>query len=119
MKVYTVNCQWDSDAGVWYVADTDVPGLATEAETIEKLERKLLVMVPELLELNDSHASGQEVPFELGVRHRPFSCCHASPASASAGSSIRKYPLVSRIGPGAPCKLMGIAVSSWRAWAGH
>jgi hypothetical protein len=35
---YIVRCQWDDEAGVWYVDDTDVPGLSTEAETFELLE---------------------------------------------------------------------------------
>jgi hypothetical protein len=30
-KRYTVTCHWDKEAEVWYVAETDVPGLATEA----------------------------------------------------------------------------------------
>lgn len=68
MKVYTVNCQWDADAGVWYVENTDVPGLATEAPTLEELERKILVMVPEMLELNAGLQSGQPVRFELIAR---------------------------------------------------
>jgi predicted RNase H-like HicB family nuclease len=48
-KRYTVTCHWDEEARVWYVAETDVPGLATEAETVEAMEHKLLLMVPELL----------------------------------------------------------------------
>lgn len=68
MKVYTVNCQWDADAGVWYVADTDVPGLSTEAETLEALE--LLAMVSQLMGLNDGRQSGQQVPFDLIARKR-------------------------------------------------
>lgn len=68
--VYAVNCQWDEEAGVWHVADTDVLGLATEAETLEQLERKLLVMVPELLELNAGYKSGQAVRFDLIARKR-------------------------------------------------
>jgi hypothetical protein len=65
---YTVTCHWDDEAQVWFVADTDVPGLATEAATVEELERKLLVMVPELLGLNGSAQSHQSVPFELIAR---------------------------------------------------
>lgn len=29
-----MTCRWDEEGGVWYVADSDVPGLATEAETL-------------------------------------------------------------------------------------
>jgi hypothetical protein len=40
------------EAKVWFVADSDVPGLATEAPTVDDLLRKLKVMIPELRELN-------------------------------------------------------------------
>jgi hypothetical protein len=45
-KRYTVTCHWDEEAEVWYVSETDVPGVATEAATVEKMENKLLRMVP-------------------------------------------------------------------------
>ena len=64
---YTVTCHWDEDAGVWYVAESDVPGLATEAATVEKMDRKLRTLIPELLELNRS-GTGAPVPFELIAR---------------------------------------------------
>ncbi len=49
---FHVNAFWDSDAAVWVATSTDVPGLATEAETMEGLSRKLRTMIPELLRLN-------------------------------------------------------------------
>ena len=64
---YTVTCHWDDEARVWYVAETDVPGLVTEAATLEQLEQKLLVMIPELLELNVPGFTAP-VPFELIAR---------------------------------------------------
>jgi Domain of unknown function (DUF1902) len=45
-KVFTVMATWDADAGVWVATSQDVPGLATEAETVEILEQKLKVMIP-------------------------------------------------------------------------
>ncbi|MDA8384496.1 MAG: DUF1902 domain-containing protein [Betaproteobacteria bacterium] len=69
-KTYTVSCEWDAEASVWYVADSDVPGLVTEAATLEELEAKLLRMVPELIELNESGAAPATVPFELIARKR-------------------------------------------------
>ena len=64
---YTVTCHWDAEAGVWYVAESDVPGLATEAATVEEMDQKLLVLIPELLALNKS-GTGAPVPFELIAR---------------------------------------------------
>ena len=52
VKQFTVTAKWDEEAKVWYVADSDVPGLATEAPSVDALLEKLKVMVPEMLELN-------------------------------------------------------------------
>ncbi|MDD3545092.1 MAG: DUF1902 domain-containing protein [Kiritimatiellae bacterium] len=47
-----VRAEWDEQAGVWVATSDDVPGLATEASSMEALILKLKAMVPELLELN-------------------------------------------------------------------
>lgn len=65
-RQFVITAEWDDEAQVWFVADSDVPGLATEADTIDNLARKLQVMVPELLELNGVIASdSSDVPFSL------------------------------------------------------
>ena len=48
----TVRAEWDADARVWVAESDDVPGLVTEAETIDRLIERLQVLVPELLERN-------------------------------------------------------------------
>jgi predicted RNase H-like HicB family nuclease len=48
-KVYKIESFWDSEARVWVAESDDVPGLATEADTIEALTAKLRKMIPELL----------------------------------------------------------------------
>lgn len=50
---YQVYALWDAEAEVWVATSDDVPGLVTEAETIEALSDKLRIMIPELLRLND------------------------------------------------------------------
>ena len=50
--IYHVRAEWDGEASVWVASSDDVPGLATEADTLEALVDKLRVMVPEMLELN-------------------------------------------------------------------
>jgi len=47
-----VDAIYDSVAGVWVATSDDVPGLVTEAETVDLLADKLRVVVPELLEAN-------------------------------------------------------------------
>ncbi len=51
-STYHVNAFWDADAAVWVATSDNVPGLATESETIEALSHKLRVLIPELLRLN-------------------------------------------------------------------
>jgi len=58
---------WDAEARVWVAESEDVPGLVTEAETIEALTDKLLILIPELVEANGLSlpTEDHELPFEL------------------------------------------------------
>jgi hypothetical protein len=49
---FNIDVHWDDEAHVWYVEDSNVPGLVAEAPTVEAMESLLRVRVPELLELN-------------------------------------------------------------------
>jgi hypothetical protein len=62
-----VRVLWDPEASVYVAESDDVPGLATEADSLDALARKLYVMIPELLELNDSEF-GEDVPSDLLVQ---------------------------------------------------
>ena len=53
MADWVVRADYDPESKSWYVFDSDVPGLATGAATLEKLEAKLPGMIIELLELNE------------------------------------------------------------------
>jgi predicted RNase H-like HicB family nuclease len=72
-KVLFIRAEWDAEAEVWVATSDDVPGLATEADTIEALSSKLEIMVPELLDAN-GYPDGPEVSFELLARK--FSVAH-------------------------------------------
>jgi predicted RNase H-like HicB family nuclease len=61
---YFVRAEWDGEAQVWVATSDDVPGLVTEADTIEALLAKLRVMIPELLGAN-GQGPAEPVPFEL------------------------------------------------------
>lgn len=61
----TVTALWDDEAGVWVAESEDVPGLVTEAATIERLVEKLRVMIPEMLELNCGLVGQSDVPFRV------------------------------------------------------
>ena len=63
-----VHAEWDPEAKVWVATSDNVPGLATEADTVEQLVAKLRVLIPELLEANAEDTSDEDTPFELLVR---------------------------------------------------
>ncbi|MEH2347709.1 MAG: DUF1902 domain-containing protein [Nostoc sp.] len=47
-----IDAFWDKDAEVWVATSENVPGLVTEASTIESLTQKLRQIIPELFVLN-------------------------------------------------------------------
>lgn len=66
-KPIYVHAEWDAEASVWFAESRDVPGLATEAATVELLMQKLAVMIPELLAANGAVVEG-DTSFELLAR---------------------------------------------------
>ena len=50
--IYYAEMSRDDEAGVWYVSDTDIPGLVAEAASESALVMKIHELVPELYELN-------------------------------------------------------------------
>jgi len=66
-KPLFIRAAWDEEARVWVATSDDVPGLATEEETMESLVVKLKTVIPELLEANKSTME-KEVPFEILTR---------------------------------------------------
>ncbi len=57
MEAVTFGATWDNEAGVWWISETSIPGLITEAITLDELYRKLAVLIPEMLE-EDFQLSG-------------------------------------------------------------
>jgi len=66
-KPLFVRAEWDEEAHVWVATSYDVPGLATEGDTLEGLVEKLKIMIPELLDANGAEQE-HEVPFEILTR---------------------------------------------------
>jgi predicted RNase H-like HicB family nuclease len=66
-KPLFIRAEWDEEGMVWVATSDDVPGLATEAVTMEALIDKLKVMIPELLMANNA-AFEDEVAFEIITR---------------------------------------------------
>ena len=76
-KVYFVRADWDEEAKVWIATSDDLPGLVTEADSLDLLSEKLEVLVPELLEANGLLDDG-EVPYELLARKFSVAQANAS-----------------------------------------
>lgn len=57
-----VDVMFDDEAGVYVATSANIPGLATEADSIEALRSRLVDMIPQLLDLN-----GLPVPKEVGI----------------------------------------------------
>lgn len=65
-KPFFIRAEWDDIARVWVATSDDVPGLATEENTLEGLISKLKIMIPELLESNGLEDT--DISFELFTR---------------------------------------------------
>src|SRR5690606_17220727 len=55
MNKLLVTAQWDDQAKVWVATSEDIPGLVTEAASLDALLDRVLAIVPELLEDNAHH----------------------------------------------------------------
>ena len=66
-NMLTVKATWDNEANVWVAESEDVPGLITEADTMEQLITRLHTLIPELLEENGilSQLENKTIPFHL------------------------------------------------------
>jgi predicted RNase H-like HicB family nuclease len=74
MRALRVDAAWDDDASVWVATSDDIPGLVTEAETLDELRAKLVDLVPELLAENGDRADrSTALPIEIvATRHLFF-----------------------------------------------
>lgn len=72
-RCVTVKAEWDEEARVWYVAESDLPGLVAEAASPEALLSKIRVLVPEIVELNRHLLDWEpenELPINFTVQQR-------------------------------------------------
>src|SRR6266702_1344048 len=59
-----VRATWDAEASVWTAESSDLPGLVTEAMSLDELDAKLPGLIRDLLEDQDG-GEGYEVPVEV------------------------------------------------------
>lgn len=65
VRPLVVHARWDDEARVWVVTSDDIPGLATEAPSLDALVPKLKAMIPELLDANGYADGDEEIPFKV------------------------------------------------------
>ncbi|MGE5271885.1 MAG: DUF1902 domain-containing protein [Thiohalocapsa sp.] len=63
-KVFEVRAQWDSEAGVWWCSNDELP-LTTEAATFEGLVAQVLEIAPEIAAENGLAAPGGEIELHV------------------------------------------------------
>ncbi len=64
---FKICCTWDNEAAVWYVSESNVPGLSGESATVEAMIELLKRRIPELMRLNMPELFTREAP-----KHIPF-----------------------------------------------
>lgn len=64
-RKFVVMAQWDGEAGVWVATSEDIPGLVTEAASLDELLRRVVAVAPELLEDNAHLVEGERHPGDL------------------------------------------------------
>lgn len=74
-----VAAQWDDDSGMWVATSEDIPGLVTEAKTLDRLLERVLAVTPELLSDNGHLLEPHPLPGES------FDICIMSQVTMLAG----------------------------------
>ncbi len=64
-KIYAIDVMWDAEVDVYLATSADVPGLVTEAGSLDALIERVKAIVPELLIDNGLIRAGE--PQELGL----------------------------------------------------
>lgn len=76
---YLVTVSHDAKEGVWYVQDSEVPGLNAEAATFDALVEILSELAPDLVNANLPEAAATDEQIHLCVQH----VVNARPADAA------------------------------------
>ena len=77
-RLIVVRALWDPEGSVWVAESENVPGLVTEAETVEALEAKLPGLIQDLLE----DENGNEVELPVQIIAESFSRVHVRTRAA-------------------------------------
>jgi len=73
MQEFIIKVSLDSESGVYYVAESNVPGLHAEADSLDEMRDTIFELAPDLLLANGVIKPPNhdiEVPLELVMRER-------------------------------------------------
>ncbi len=71
MPVFTIKVSLDNESGVYFVADSNVPGLHAEADSLDEMRDTIFQLAPDLLCANGiikPRSQECDVPLELVMR---------------------------------------------------
>ena len=66
-----VQATYDPKAGVWWAESEDLPGLVSEAPTLDALVDRVMAVAGELLEANGTPAAGVSLQFSVTRQVEP------------------------------------------------
>jgi predicted RNase H-like HicB family nuclease len=67
-EVIEVQAQWDPEAGVWWAESADLPGLVSEAPTLDALIERVSVAIPDLLAVTEGPPAADSPPRRVTFR---------------------------------------------------
>jgi predicted RNase H-like HicB family nuclease len=67
-EVIEAQAQWDPEAGVWWAESADLPGLVSEAPTLDALIERVSVAIPDLLAVAEGPPAADGPPRRVTFR---------------------------------------------------
>lgn len=64
-KSYDVRAYWDDEAQCWWAESDDIPGLVSEAATLDDLIARIIAVAPELLAANMGKDDVDDIPIHV------------------------------------------------------
>jgi predicted RNase H-like HicB family nuclease len=65
VRLIVVRATWDQEANVWTAESSDLPGLITEAASLNDLDEKLPGLIQDLLDHDDDDDRNIDIPVEV------------------------------------------------------
>jgi predicted RNase H-like HicB family nuclease len=67
-ELIEVQAEWDAEAGVWWAESADLPGLVSEAPTLDALIERVSSVIPDLLAADHGAIPTDSPPLRVTFR---------------------------------------------------